>query len=443
MQLTQEAYAREIERHATWNLVVNLLDITFYSLAMSFIFGATVLTLYASRLTNAALLVGLVPTVQNLAFVLPQLLMSRQAERLPVKKWLLVRVSFIERLPYSWIGLLILFAPGLPPMLMYGILLFSLLLAAGAGGIGAPAWKSMLSKVVPANRRGFMFGVSSAAGSLLGLGGAWLSRHMLATLPFPKPFAYSFLLCFVCQIISYAFVALNREPPRQADGEAVSAREYWRRLPRVLQRNPNFSRYLAARGLIIMGSMATAFFMIFAKARFGVADTFAAELTMAALLSQAIFTPLLGVVSDRKGLKWLIEFSTVLQLAAMALVLVSPASAWLYGVFILVYAASAGMMIASMAMSMEFSVPEDVPTFTALEGTVIAIPTMLAPLLGGWLVDHISLGSGPVGGGPNVSGYQIMFVVAALFSIAGYVAMRWFVREPRYEAPGVGIGGAE
>lgn len=36
-----------------------------------------------------------------------------------------------------------------------------------------------------------------------------------------------------------------------------------------------------------------------------------------------------------------------------------------------------------------------------------------------------------------------MFVVAALFSLAGLVAMRWWVREPRHEAAGVGISGAE
>ena len=95
MQLTQEAYAREIERHATWNLVVNLVDITFFNLAMSFIFGATVLTLYASHLTNSALLVGLVPTVQNLAFVLPQLLMSRQT-RAPARE----KVAAGARQPY-------------------------------------------------------------------------------------------------------------------------------------------------------------------------------------------------------------------------------------------------------------------------------------------------------------------------------------------------------
>ncbi len=435
MDLPTAEYERYIERHATWNLVVNLMDVTFYSLAMSFILGATMLTLYASHLTDSALLIGLVPMVQSLGFHVPQLLLSRQAERLPVKKWLVARVTLIERLPYSWLALLILLVPDMHPGLAYGILLVSLAIGSGAGGLGAPAWKAMLSKVVPANRRGFLFGVSSALGSVLGLGGAWLSRHLLATYAYPRTFAYSFGLCFVFQLASYGSLMLTREPPRAPEAKTVSARDYWRRLPKVLKLNPNFSRYLAARGLIVMGTMATAFYVIYAKSRFGVPDEFAAELTMAALLSQAVFTPLMGVLSDRKGLKWLLELSTALQLAAMVLVLLAPAHEWLYLVFMLVYAATAGMMIISMAMSMEFSAPEDVPTFTALEGTIIAVPTMLAPVLGGWLVDHA--------GRAGATGFQVMFVVAALFSLAGLVAMRWWVREPRHEAAGVGISGAE
>ena len=440
MEQSGNEYERFIERNATWNLVVNLLDVTFYSLAMSFIFGATMLTLYASYLTDSALLIGLVPMVQSLGFYLPQLLLSRQAERLPVKKWMVARVTLVERLPYSWLALLILLVPDMQPGLAYGILLFSLALGTGAGGLGAPAWKAMISKVIPANRRGFLFGVSSALGSVLGLGGAYLSRQLLATYAYPRTFAYSFGLCFIFQLASYGSLMLTREPPRQPEAKSVSARDYWRRLPKVLKLNPNFTRYLVARGLIVMGTMATAFYVIYARARFGVPDEFAAELTMAALLSQAVFTPLMGVVSDRKGLKWLLEFSTVLQLAAMVLVLLAPAQAWLYVVFMLVYASTAGMTIIGMVMSMEFSVPEDVPTFTALEGTLIALPTMLAPVAGGWLVDHAALpGAAALGGG----GYQVMFVVAALFSLAGWAAMHWWVREPRYEAVGVGISGAE
>ena len=253
MQLSDQEYEGYIQRHARWNFTVNLLDLTFYHLAMSFIFGATVLTLYASYLTTSAELIGLVPTIQSLGFLLPQLLLSRQAEQRAHKKSLVVRISIVERLPYLWLALLILFVPQMPRGLSYGILLVSLFIGTGAGGVGAPAWKAMLSKVVPPRQRSFMFGLSS----LLGLGGAWLSRHLLATYAYPRSFAYSFLLCFVFQVVSFICLTLNREPARQPERAPLAAREYWRRLPRVLGRNRNFRRYLAARSLVILGTMGT------------------------------------------------------------------------------------------------------------------------------------------------------------------------------------------
>jgi MFS family permease len=441
MQLSDQDYASYIQRHARWNFAVNLADLTFYHLAMSFIFGATVLTLYASYLTSSAVLIGLVPTVQSLGFLLPQLLLSRQAEQCAHKKSLVVRISIVERLPYLWLALLILFVPQMPRGLSYAILLLSLFIGTGAGGVGAPAWKAMLSKVVPARQRSFMFGLSSALGSLLGLGGAWLSRHLLATYSYPRSFAYSFILCFAFQVVSFLCLTLNREPVRRPERAPLAAKEYWRRLPRVLGRNRNFRRYLAARALVILGTMGTAFYMIYATRRFAVPDAFAAELTMAALFSQALFTPLLGWLGDRKGNKWLLELSTMLRLASIALVFVSPGAIWLYGVFVLVYGATSAMSISGFAMSMEFCAPEDVPTFAALDGTINAIPTMLAPLLAGWLVD---LGSG-IGGaaGQGLGGFRIMFGVAAILTVLGYAAIRWLVKEPRHEAPGVGVSAAD
>jgi MFS family permease len=443
MQFEASDYERYIQRHARWNFTVNLLDLTFYHLAMSFIFGATVLTLYASYLTDSALVIGLVPTVQSLGFTVPQLLLSRQAEQRAHKKDLVVRISIVERLPYLWLALLILLAPQLPRQVSLVVLLVSLFIGTGAGGLGAPAWKAMISKVIPPRRRGFMFGLSSALGSVLGLAGAWLSRYLLATYSYPRSFAYSFGLCFCFQVISYICVTLNREPPRQPERPPLDAREYGRRLPLVLKRNPNFCRYLGARALVILGTMSTSFFMVYARQRFGVHDAFAAELTMAALVSQALLTPLLGALGDHRGNKWLLELASLLRLGAMVLVLLAPAQAWLYGVFVLVYGATAALSIAGFGMSMEFSTPDDVPTFAALDGTISAVPTMLAPLLAGWLVD---VGSKATPGGAamqGAGGYALMFVVAAVFAVAGWAAMHWLVREPRHEAPGVGMGAAE
>ena len=56
------------------------------------------------------------------------------------------------------------------------------------------------------------------------------------------------------------------------------------------------------------------------------------------------------------------------------------------------------MMVAGMSMIMEFSTSEEVPTFVALANTLLAVPILVAPILGGWLVD--------------TAGYQALFVVA-------------------------------
>lgn len=142
VELGQQEYEQYIARNASWNFWANLLDLTFYNLAMSFIFGATVLTLYASYLTELAVLIGLVPTVQNLGFNLPQLLLLRQAEQHPHKKTLVLRLTLFERLPYFWLGLLILWVPQMPRGLGYGLLIFSLFIWWDAGtGLEGHAFK--------------------------------------------------------------------------------------------------------------------------------------------------------------------------------------------------------------------------------------------------------------------------------------------------------------
>jgi len=242
-------------------------------------------------------------------------------------------------------------------------------------------------------------------------------------------------------VISFIFFTLNREPARAPERQPLAAREYWRRLPLVLKRNPNFRRYLGARVLVILGTMGTAFYMVYAKQRFAVPDTFAAELTMAALVSQAALTPLLGWLGDHKGNKWLIQLASVLQMVSIVMVFVAPAQGWLYLVFVLVYGASSAMSISGFAMSMEFSAPDDVPTFAALDATINAIPTMLAPLLAGWLIDIAGRSSGLAG--ESVAGFQVMFIAQAIFAVIGFVAMRRLVKEPRHEAPSVGISATE
>ncbi|HHX43432.1 MAG TPA: hypothetical protein GX714_05510, partial [Chloroflexi bacterium] len=71
--LSPDEYQAAIRRNQTWNFVVNLADLSFFHLAVSFIYGSTVLSLYTSHLTTSALLIGLIPAIQNVGYFLPQL----------------------------------------------------------------------------------------------------------------------------------------------------------------------------------------------------------------------------------------------------------------------------------------------------------------------------------------------------------------------------------
>jgi MFS family permease len=414
-----EHYETYIEQHQTWNFCVNFLDMTFFNLAMSFIFGTTVLALYTSYLATSAVLIGLIPALQNVSFFWPQLITSRLAERLPRKKPFMIRISVAERVPYIFVAALALLWPGAPRMLAYWALAFSLLLAASAGGLGAPAWKGMLAKVIPVNRRGRLFGLSGASGGLLGIAGAALSRRVLANYPYPVSFGICFGLCFLSQAISWAFVAMVREPPRQPTRVSVPARDYMRRLPAILREDRNFSRYLIARTLLILGQMGTTFYVVFGRTALGASDAFAANLTMVAVITQMICTPLAGWLADMRGNKLITVWGGVISVVGVVIAFLATSEAWLYGVFVAVNAANAAFFISSVNMTMEFGAEEELPTYTALGSTVLALPILVAPIIGGLLVDAF--------------GYHALFGVSLAFLLVGSLAMSRMVREPRHE----------
>ncbi|NLV73384.1 MAG: MFS transporter [Chloroflexi bacterium] len=411
------AYLARYERR---NLIANFLDLTFFSLAMSFIFASTVLTVYISRLTSVAVLIGLVTSIQGVSSSLPQLFFANKAEHLSRYLPFILPISTLERLPYGVIGLMLLLWPQVPNWLAYTVLILGLAIAALAGGICAPAWRGMIAKVVHREQRGMLFGVSAGVGGLLGVAGAAVSRQILANYPYPTSYGICFMLCFVFQICSYIGLSLNREPATPPTVESRSARDYWSRLPSVLRGNRNFRCYLTIRVLLVLAGMAGVFTMVYARQRFEVSDSFAADLTMVALISQTIAAPLLGRVADRLGYKWLLQLGTLTSMFAMVILIAAPAPEWFYLLYLVTNAGGAGMGIAASNLPMEFSATE-LPTYTALSDTLLTLPILLSPLIGGWLVDTV--------------GMRPTFVLSLVLYAVVYVMLRWFMIDPRHNTP--------
>ena len=410
-------YEKEVEKQRKWNFFVNAGDLTFVNLAASFIFTSTILPLYASYLTTSAVLIGLIPAIQQVGLLLPQLFMAPMAEGLSRKKPFIVKVSVTERLPYLIVAIFIFLLPGAPKWFAYMVLVINLLIARGSAGIADPAWKAMIGKVVHPDRRGLLFSLGFGLGGLLGIGGAALARYILDTYNYPLSFGLCFALAFGGQAISWFFLTLNREPAKKPSIESPPLSSYLKELPNVLRGNLNFSRFLLGSFLVIFGGMGISFYIIFARHAFDITDGFAANLTMVALISQSLGTPILGWMSDRKGHKWLAESSALIGAAALIILLFAPNQSWMYPIFTLMNLSFSAFMISRNSITLEFGGSDKIPTFSALTGTLLALPTLLAPIIGGWILDFF--------------GFRTLFILALAISIIGWGILRFWVQDPR------------
>ena len=411
------AFRAAIRRNGNWNFWVNIGDLAFVNLAGSFVFISTILPLYVSYLTDSRILIGLIPSIYVVASHVPQLLMAARAESLARKKPWIVRVSVLERVPWLILGLGILLWPAAPAWFSYAFLVVMLLLAQGAVGVASPAWRAMLANIIHPDRKGLMFGLGGAFGGLMGAAGAVLARHLLDTVAFPLSFGFCFLLAFAGQAISWTFLTLNREPPRPADRPRVRLGAYLRELPAVLRGDRNFARFLVSQVLMILGTLGVTFYVVYGREAFAINDAFAGSLTIVALISQALGTPLLGWWGDRFGHRSATAAAALLCAAAGLVMVVAPGAGWMYAAFALLAISDAGIKVARPSLTMDLGAGGRVPTYVALTTTLLAAPALAAPIIGGWLIEVVD--------------FRPVFVAGVVLAVLGWLLLRTGVAEPR------------
>ncbi len=128
----------------------------------------------------------------------------------------------------------------------------------------------MIAKVIPTNRRGLWSGVGHGLGALLAVAGAYFVGYMLEAYSYPRNFALLFLIGFAITMVSWGGLALTREPASTTVKPRIGIRAYLRALPRLLHRDHNYARFLVARTVIVLGTMATGFYMVYGIERFTV-----------------------------------------------------------------------------------------------------------------------------------------------------------------------------
>jgi len=410
----------EINKNVRYNFTINVIDGGFFGLAMGLASVVTVLPLFVSTMTDSAVLIGLIPAIRTMGWQLPQILTANHVAHLRRYKPMVILMTIQERLPFLGLAAIAWFLPGMAePVALW--LTFGLLVWQGlGGGLTATAWQSMIAEIMPPRRRGVFFGAQAASADVLASGGAVLAGFMLDTMSPRSGFTLCFLLASVALVVSWIFLAGTREPehsPYTLPDERRPA--FWQGVGRILRCDANFRWFLLGRALLPFGTLAFAFYTVYAVRAYHASASVAGLMTGVFLAVQIVFNPLMGWLGDRWSHRAIIEIGTLAAVASAVLAAWAPGLNWFYLVFILAGIANVSFWTIGLAMTLEFGTPAERPAYISLANTLVAPSTIVAPLLGGWLADF--------------AGYPVAFLASAVGGVIATLVFHMLVQNPRHD----------
>ncbi len=415
---TNNDLAAEVERNYRWNFTVNLLDGASFWFGLNTISATTIIPLYVSKLTDNTVLIGLIAVLSQAGWFLPQLFVAGITERMARKKPMVINVGFFtERLP-AWLWPISVAVAPFSPKLALVLFFTSFAWHHLGGGIIAPAWQDLIARCFPVQRRGRYLGTTTFTGTGMGALGAIVSGWLLKEYPFPLNFTLIFFVAAVAINMSWFFISLTREPVPPAVVWPTEQPGLRARLAQIVKADVNFRWFLLARLLLVFGSMGVGFVTVAAVQRVQVSDSVVGLFTVALLVGQTTGNLLSGWLADHFGHKWPMEAAGLSAAAAFGLAWLAPGVGWYYWVFLLLGISAGVNLVSGTLIVMEFSRPEQRPTYVGLASTAVGIGSVIAPLLGGWLAGF---------------SYGWLFALSCGISLLSMLVMRFYVSDPRAE----------
>lgn len=408
------------ERTDRRNFLLNLFEGALFIAGGSFISSQTVLPALVTRLGGGNIAVGAVGVILWVGLFLPQIFAARYAQTIPWKKRWAIGFGALQRSVVLLIAVMLLLVGDLTPSLALFLFFAFFTLLQVLTGISTPGWYDLFAKLTPVRRRGRLSGMRNSLGGLGGLVSGMVLTVMLAVLPFPWSYAAAFfgaaLLQWVSLVLQIRLVEDTPSPVMPRTG----LREYSTQLRAVLTANREFRMFLISSVFLILATVPMSFFTVYALRRFQAEESVVGEFTLTMVAIQVISALVNGYLADRYGNRVAVVLAGTAMLLASVWALCAPTLGAFRLVFVFVGMNLGSELMARYNMSVEYGPIEQRSTYIGLMNTLLA-PVYLFGLAGGWVSD--------------LFGYETLFSLGILASLAGLALFVFRVRDPRIHPP--------
>jgi MFS family permease len=383
-------------------------------------FGGVVLTLldptsvlpaFVRQLTDSEFVVGLISAIFHGGWLLPQLAVGRLINEEPRKKpYMLAGLSGRVLL---WVIALALWARlDRNPTAMLVLSFTCIGLFAASDGVVAVAWLDITARAIPWKQRSRLIGSAQLISGLIGMGAGALVGLILALPSFSDDYALIFTLAGVALIPSTIAQALVREPqPEEVNRQANShVRGGWLK---PLVTDPAFRRLMVCQTLVGMMYLAAPFYVGHADDVLHLPKSVIGRFVIAQKLAGMVAGATLGLVSERRGPGFVVRVGSAAAVIGPLFALAAhiAGGGWLVQAYPFIYVmlgVVSSVQILGFANYLLEIAPDGMrPVYIGL-GNTIAGTLIIAPMIGGWLLEATS--------------YAILFSVTAVIVAVGFLA---------------------
>ncbi len=375
-------------------------DYVGFSLAMAFASSTTVLPDLVGRLTSSELAVGLLATITNGSWLLPQLLYANWLTNKRRKKPFFILAAAIGRPLYLLYAIALALGLHQQPVLALLLLYAVQAVFFSTDALATVAWFDVMGKTIPEARRGRLIGRAQLISGLLSAGAGVVIAYLFGVNGLPYPYNHaavlgisSFWLLFA--MFSWSFVV---EPDEPVEAERPLWRDYVAQLVGILRQDRAYARLLLVRLLAGLDGLATSFYVIYATRELGLPPTAVGVFTTAQIVGKIVASVGLGAVAERVGSHRVVQVATAVgftaPLAGLTLLLTGireslttgAVFAWVFAVIgTTISSGMLGYLNYVMALAPAGRRPAYIGLFNTISGVLIVVPA-----LGGWLLQSTS-----------------------------------------------------
>ncbi len=380
--------------------------------------------------TGMALYLGASPFVLGVIGAFPfvtqlfQLLGAYLEERFANRRLLAVISEGASRLMWAPIALL----PFLPFSPTVIIVLFVALqfLSAAFNGVNVNSWKSWMTDLVPAERRGRYFGirntVASVATMLAGLASGYTLDYYKTNVSEAYAYAITLAIAVVTAMVGVVMVCFQAEPPLERRGDLNIRTMFVAPLQDAAYRR----LILYAMSWAFVVGVASPFFTAYGIETLHMTFAQLAYMGIVSSVASIVVYPIIGRLQDRFGDK-IVLIVSAFCVVPLPLGWIFSQPGWLWPLFCTSLFAGVfwpGIDQGFANMSMARAPQAGKGAYLAAFGAVSGIGLMLAGLLGGSIAQLIGTASWSYAGA-TINHYAVLFVFSMLLR---FVAAMWVLR---------------